>query len=255
VSIQTLGEPIGIPAILRSAVADIPNFLHYFAGPIVLIVIAVGIGFGLVLPAMSVRTRVIVSGLSVLTSVAAVISTSALVHYGYNGGAVPFRAWAFPTAVFVVSLVALIAVAIAGFTWWHAATVGVAGAVIVAALAGYGIGWKSLSSETVGAVVLRAQLIDARAADIGEQLKAGATTIEIMPAPVLLEATESADYNLPGSSGPDWTDDYVAEYHGVFGIPTIPTAQQPTYCRSGFSNPYWAIRSCEELAQDRHGTR
>ncbi len=247
VAVQTIGQSVGIGPIIISSLQDVGALLAHFATLRSLGLVALGLLLGHVLPSLRFRTRVIIVAGAAMATFSASFITNALVLYGYNGGAIPLRALAFPTMILAVAVVISTAAVVAGVASRGALSSSLVAALVLVCSAGFLFGWKGEATRLVEAESLRASLFDARGFDVAHQVAEKKTVIAITPLPILVLDTETTDYLIPGSSGPAWTEPGIRAYYGISGLKSQATEQPRTYCLPDFVNTYWNIKSCQEL--------
>jgi hypothetical protein len=167
-----------------------------------------------------------------------------------EGGVAPYRA-AFLMTFAAALGVALLTYAVACSIRLEAYPLVASAALVV--LTGVGVAALYHQARPVmHAEAKYASRLAQRAALISSELKAGDTTITLLPAPLLYQRTQAFDLAFDDPHHHDsgsWLLRFMPRYYGIPGNDRIevPTIQPPTYCLPGVAVPWAGVASCEQL--------
>jgi hypothetical protein len=245
-----LQQATDVVTILLSSIRDSVTFIQEFTSPSVLLLVALGAVLGtIVRPTDRRRALLAILGLLAFAGTA-VLFTSLVVHAVSGGGDVPWRAWAFPSGACAIAIVGVVAVVVSRIPVRKRLSQVISGVVVLLCIAGL-VGWKPAATQTIVAESVRASAFDFRSASIAAQVASGAGEVAVVPLPILLPWTDTTDYLTPNSSIPIWSaEEGLRRYYGLDDSSTVGGKQLMTYCRPGFVEQYWAIKSCEQLADE-----
>lgn len=117
----------------------------------------------------------------------------------------------------------------------------------ISSIAAFSFAYKPLAI-VVKAEALRSVQYDYREQSIKEQVIAGAKTIYVFPAPILLSDAEPGEFLYRDSGQIDWYTESFKKYYNIENKNLeIKNQQLMPYCLPNQALPSWNIKSCETL--------
>jgi hypothetical protein len=254
---QTQHAALSLHTVFIDSLRDFWFTKHALLSWRVALIFVLGSAFALAMLELSKRTRQWLAGLGLVLCVVPTYITSITTHYANSagGGVSPTRTVTIPFAFLVAGLVCLAVALVQSLAHmvrrWLPVTLYIAIPVSLAV---------SLQPvlNVIRAEILRGSLLRYREAYIQAQLAAHQQTVYVMPAPILLDDSQTADFSYIENHQAGWLLSALVDYYGLRGK-TIKVASTPPpgYCLThseaswwGAYSSWWGVHTCQtEAAQ------